>query len=498
MQLGDFNDGGSQDEPETGVITFFKNGIHVASYAFEENSDGVFHFNVPAGFDEFHLTPTEVCDDDSDFTLVGIAVGGGALDGLANASGKIDISYGADGKGTSPEIDSIEPNPNYVFIENTDGSWTIAPKGSDASSPLELGSLTLNEDGSWQFVQYGPMKHDFVFNVKASDGDGDESTISIAVTPAQIIGTILFEGSGGVNSVYMPQGSTSSNYGSTTPVGEKPTVVVNGKEYEAHKVGQIVDGNDFIATGGDNDHVEGGAGNDTIYLGSGSLNENDNTPTPDASQFVTISEAELFQGGNESNTLSKFQSPAWADAAHGGDGNDRIFGQEHTDLLSGGMGNDQLFGGSEEDFLRGGSGSDILDGGTENDWLRGEEGNDTLTGGTGADTFVWGSGDSALDEAWVDTITDFNISEGDTLSLGDLLQADSIVTATDHNGSMIISIDIDGNGDVEQHIVLDGVTVDNGSIVVNTNHGNLTITDSNDAGNSTSYTVDMPTIPESD
>nr|WP_235956389.1 calcium-binding protein [Grimontia sedimenti] len=340
------------------------------------------------------------------------------------------------------------------------------------------------------------MKHDFVFNVKASDGDGDESTISITVTPAHINGSVIIEGAGGINSVYLPNGYVTSSDGSTTPGlhtpnKETPSVIVNGNILAGDNK-PVTDGNDFVATGGDNDHVEGGAGNDTIYLGRGSLNTNDNTPKPDASQFVTISEAELFQGGNESNTLSKFQSPAWADAAHGGDGNDRIFGQEHTDLLSGGMGNDQLFGGSEEDFLRGGSGNDILDGGTENDWLRGEGGNDTLTGGTGKDTYVWGSGDADLDDTWVDTITDFNISEGDTLNLGDLLQADSIVTATDHNGSMVISIDIDGNGDIEQHIVLDGVTVDNGNIVINTSNGDLTITDSDSTVNSTNYTIVMP------
>ncbi|MDF3933531.1 calcium-binding protein, partial [Pseudomonas citronellolis] len=83
-------------------------------------------------------------------------------------------------------------------------------------------------------------------------------------------------------------------------------------------------------------------------------------------------------------------------------------------------GNDTLEGGKGDDLLFGQGGNDTLLGGDGNDILFGGMGNDTLTGGAGADQFVWQKGETGHD-----VVKDFNIGEGDSLNLADLLQGEA-------------------------------------------------------------------------
>ncbi len=99
--------------------------------------------------------------------------------------------------------------------------------------------------------------------------------------------------------------------------------------------------------------------------------------------------------------------------------NNNISGFDNSaDVINGQGGNDKIDGKSGNDHLRGGAGNDTLIGGAENDTLVGGAGNDVLTGGTGADRFVYNT--SAVFNAsaiGVDTITDFNKSQGDKIVL---------------------------------------------------------------------------------
>jgi Ca2+-binding RTX toxin-like protein len=89
-------------------------------------------------------------------------------------------------------------------------------------------------------------------------------------------------------------------------------------------------------------------------------------------------------------------------------------------------GNDTLAGSDGNDRLHGGAGNDALDGGAGNDVLHGGAGADSLTGGSGADVFAWQLADRGSSGApVVDTIADFNLSQGDVLDLRDLLQGSS-------------------------------------------------------------------------
>jgi len=86
-----------------------------------------------------------------------------------------------------------------------------------------------------------------------------------------------------------------------------------------------------------------------------------------------------------------------------------------SSVLVGYGGNDSLVGSSAADALLGGDGSDTLIGGVGNDSLTGGFGNDSLTGGAGADQFVFAGG--SVSSLGNDTITDFNVTEGDKIVL---------------------------------------------------------------------------------
>ncbi len=96
------------------------------------------------------------------------------------------------------------------------------------------------------------------------------------------------------------------------------------------------------------------------------------------------------------------------DTLLGNGGDDRLYGEDGQDSLDGGAGNDLLDGGAAGDTLKGGAGSDTLIGGA---------GKDTLTGGTEADVFLFNRGDTTLNTASYDRITDFKASEGDRIDL---------------------------------------------------------------------------------
>ncbi|MFO0150958.1 MAG: calcium-binding protein, partial [Microcystis sp.] len=126
-------------------------------------------------------------------------------------------------------------------------------------------------------------------------------------------------------------------------------------------------------------------------------------------------------------------------------GNDTLNGAIGIDTLIGGAGIDILVGQQGNDFLDGGTGDDSLNGGSGNDTLIGGAGNDTLIGGTTTDRFVFNNPTEGLD-----TITDFNVSEGDAIvvssagfggltTIGGTLTASLFATAENGTAKFIYS-----------------------------------------------------------
>ncbi len=118
--------------------------------------------------------------------------------------------------------------------------------------------------------------------------------------------------------------------------------------------------------------------------------------------------------------------------------------------------------------LHGLGGNDTLKGGSGDDKLYGGAGDDTLRGGAGADTFFYG-----YKNADNDTITDFNITQGDKLDLRYLLDgyngivADYIQVSGDANKT-ILSIDVNGNvGGSNTNVTITLDNIDAGTVDAN-------------------------------
>ncbi|MFG0805410.1 calcium-binding protein [Pseudomonas fluvialis] len=175
---------------------------------------------------------------------------------------------------------------------------------------------------------------------------------------------------------------------------------------------------------------------------------------------------------------------------YGGAGNDLITGNKGNDYLNGGEGNDTLKGGAGNDVLFGGSGNDSLDGGAGNDVLVGYTGIDNFKGGAGADSFVFYDDDLTLNQANLDTVSDFKIKQGDKLAFdfdftaGDVTIAlgktdrkasyDELLSAANDSGAKIFVgytaadkkngyafVDTDDNGSMDMAIKLTGITSSN-------------------------------------
>lgn len=113
-------------------------------------------------------------------------------------------------------------------------------------------------------------------------------------------------------------------------------------------------------------------------------------------------------------------------------------------IISGDDGDNQIVGSDADNVIIGGSGDDIL------------------TGGAGKDIFVWNSGDEGISDSPAnDTVTDFNISEGDVLDFSDILVGEEagnltdFISITEDGADIVIELKPDA-GDVTQTVTLQG------------------------------------------
>lgn len=144
-----------------------------------------------------------------------------------------------------------------------------------------------------------------------------------------------------------------------------------------------------------NDHIDGGGGQDLLIGGHG---------------------ADVIYGGMENDTIygdwtaaeyaesNLYKRLDGADTLSGGHGNDRIYGGGGKDTINGDVGHDTLFGDDGNDLIRGGSGRDVIHGGADNDTLNGGHDNDTIYGGGGDDSLYGGESTLIAEEGWVFTL----------------------------------------------------------------------------------------------
>ena len=153
----------------------------------------------------------------------------------------------------------------------------------------------------------------------------------------------------------------------------------------------------------------------------------------DFDQSTEISSSQTtntFDGTNSNDTIDKSSETASViingldgadtlegginnDTINGGDGIDKLVGNQGDDVLRGDDGNDFIFGGDGKDKLIGGLGDDELNGGDQDDIIVGGLGSDTLYGNDGDDKFYYEPGH--IDGTSKDEIIDFRVSGNDLI-----------------------------------------------------------------------------------
>lgn len=183
------------------------------------------------------------------------------------------------------------------------------------------------------------------------------------------------------------------------------------------------EGADKLFGGAGDDKLFGGSGDDILYgeFKTSVLAHGNDELNGGVGNDILYGDSERYSSLDGNDTLN---GNAGDDILYGGGGNDILNGGADNDVLYGDLlnplegGNDQLLGGAGGDQLFGGAGDDVLSGGVGSDKLVGGFGNDQLTGGGGADVFVFGD-QSLPDNAGMkfgnDTVTDFNLGQGDKL-----------------------------------------------------------------------------------
>jgi Ca2+-binding RTX toxin-like protein len=443
------------------------------------------------------LAQIEVAEAQTDGTDTSDADASGTdNDDLADAGGSVAAVLEFTDNGFGARFEPVDP------VSDDDDELVV-----DRPQPLGAATVPTASGG-------GADVTETVTETLADDGDGVAAPVPVPApvpapvpVPVPVIGPLFTDAADSVDFNTVLVGDYVAGTQSNALAGDDVVILPQdraaadaaGYEISSFSIFRAGDGNDIVIGGGLNDRVEGGAGDDQIDGNGGRdrLEGGDGndilTGGAGADRLYGDAGADQLIGGEGGDTL-------YIDADDtvilGGGGSDRVIVQDDrgvtlnlTDAsieratgaggddifdatgtaaatnLSGLGGNDQLTGGSGRDNLLGGAGDDVLVGNGGNDRLFGGSGDDILAGGLGRDLLVGGNGaDSFVFTALgsgVDTVRDFDVTEGDTLDLSAVLSDasdDAVVNLLETGGNTVIQVDLDGSGSFTDLAILQGVT----------------------------------------
>lgn len=410
----------------------------------------------------------------------------------------VDVSFTNDGAATEFSIESstsIYVASGETF--NTNSSLYLYGTGGNQTSTTTVdfsstaGSGFANEVENVRFrladVDRVNGAWEDIITVRAYDANNNLLTVTLTAAGSDNVSGNTVTAAEGNNSSTDAQGSVLVSVAG--PVARIEIDYDNG-----FSSGQLVQISDiqFEAVAVDNDVVDGGAGDDSLFGGYGddnltgdigndsldggtgadSLFGGDGTDTllgGDGNDLLEAGDgADLSFGGAGNDTIN---FGAGDDTVYGGDGNDLIddiagISLLGTNLIYGGIGDDTIWSGFGTDTIYGGDGADILSGEDGADFLFGDAGLDTLYGGAGADVLDGGDGPDFIDGG----------ADQDTIygGIGD--------TVTGGAGGIDLDVlDLTAWGKAQTNIIFDGLNPENGTVefldAFGTVIGTMTFTD---------------------
>ena len=303
---------------------------------------------------------------------------------------------------------------------------------SETKTTAQGGNVTLNIDGSFVYIPLAGFFGTDSFSYTLSDGNGGTDIATVTVNVADTID--IFTG-------------TSANETVSGTIGSD---VLYGLQ-----------GSDYLLAGGGNDILHFSNDFDLSLFPFLDLKNSNKITGELISIGSRATSQDIYQGGNDTDTLQMTDGneALFLDSDFllfpGSDIEARIVDIEH---IRTGNGDDLVnltsnrFDYTTDVTLYGEDGDDILWAGLGNDTLIGGSGANNMAGGSGSDTFVFEAA-TAFDTA--DSITDFNVGEGDVLDIADILSGydplsdviTDFIEITNDGTNTNIAIDSDGGAD---------------------------------------------------
>ena len=340
-------------------------------------------------------------------------------------------------------------DPGSVIVELSSGIAYNGYGGTDTISNFQnvIGSAS-NDD------IFGDLNNNVISGGAGDntlDGGGGTNTLDYSHNPGSVYVDLVdgwaTNGWAGTDTISNFQNVLGSNFGDTI-IGNGNNVITCGS------------GDDYVIDGGGNNTFNGGGGTNTLSYES-----------DPAGVTVDLSAGTATNGFGGTDTISNFQVVVGShyDDSITGDGSTTVSyasatGAVTVDLSAGtatGDGSDTLSGITG---VIGSSYDDTITCDNNNDVIYGNGGNDAIYCGSGADTILF-KGATAL--TGVDTINNFNTSNGDKIDIADVISTydplsmliSNFVELTTSGSNTQVKVDTDGSGSSYTQIAtIEGVT----------------------------------------
>lgn len=372
-------------------------------------------------------------------TLTG-GTGNDTIDALAGADTMIgglghDVYYVDDqndeiielpGEGT----DKIYTSVSYVMPDHVEhlvmtGNADIDVLGNDEDNTI-YGNRgdNLIVGGQGVDAMFGGKGDDtYYINVWSHDGINNKNSGTDYIVDTGGYDTVVMAGVTGVPLYYiMQKGLEHGVFFFTDGADEAENVTITGNKSA-----------NFIETGDGDDTLDGGKGADTLDGGDGA-----NVYVIDNKKDLIIDAFDDTADDDMKDTAQVYKSYVMDAAAD----------VEIVTLM--GTKNIKFTGSDIANTITGNTGKNVIHGGLGDDVIDGGGGKDKLYGDGGADTFRFDADTAFLNPV---RIMDFNIGQGDTLDISDIisnyddsLTITSWLRITDKGGHSIIEVDADGSG----------------------------------------------------